>query len=755
MATDSGDIATGAPGLVAEKILQQQEDNNNEEPKPLPTVNGTMVASDRELTENSLNNNTTNTNLAKDVEEEGTGENNNSSSATTPTTPNVPAGGGAPPPSIGTRIRRNSEKLKDEDGIGAGTPGSRKKYSLDVLLSLKDSAIGREKPSTIPDVCRSLLKANPGTFVSSSVSNRHMGGGGGGGAGGGAGGTDNSLLPSFMKSMGFGAPPPSGGDGSDGFGLRPPINRNLYRGRLSAKEMSTRTGGPGGPGRGGGGGGGGAEGSGPSSIDDVDGKMIKLNLNITEEVKLKGSANAWKPRWMQQAAGEEMDEDQKKTQELSRQFRSVLNKLTPENFNVLIEQVKTFEIDTEERLDNCIKILFEKAILELNFSDTYAKMCKELGTLLSVQSEGKKNFKRKLISQCQSEFEKHHQACKRTDKQAEENVKIKEESDVPLTAQEQEDMRLELEEQKYRIRRRALGTIRFIGELYKHEQLRANVMVSCMNILFGDDMLDEESLECLCKLLTTIGARIEKEEEKSLDVCFTKLQSVVERKTLMPGGEPVCNRIRFMIMDLLDLRKNRWQPRQAVATPKTREQIAKEVEAEETKNWLLNYNLPRGGGGGGRNHHHNDGGGGGGRGGGGGGGSASKNKRLVDEDGFVQPATTRNPWTMPAIDPKKINLSVAKAGEETRLGSASMFQGWGKTNVFASLNTDEQATPAPAPSFFGASGPMGGGSSSGGGGGGGGGGKGPGSHKKSGGGGGGGGNNSKKQHYHGRSSSHF
>lgn len=97
-------------------------------------------------------------------------------------------------------------------------------------------------------------------------------------------------------------------------------------------------------------------------------------------------------------------------------------------------------------------------------------------------------------------------------------------------------------------------------------------------------------------------------------------------------------------------------------------------------------------------------------------------------------------------------LQVSKAGEETRLGSASMFQGWGKTNVFASLNTDEQATPAPAPSFFGASGPMGGGSS-GGGGGGGGVGKGPGSHKKSG--GGGGGNNSKKQHYHGRSSSHF
>ncbi|XP_052869687.1 eukaryotic translation initiation factor 4 gamma 1-like [Anopheles cruzii] len=752
MATDSGDIATVTPGLVAAAETQQQqqqllEDNNNkplltvgaaDTAEPTPSVNGTTTeppATEREVVENNLNNNLTavkevgDTEAIDETEEAApTVGNNNSAGATT-----TPAGHA----SIGTRIRRTSEKL-NEDTLGG--LNARKKYSLDVLLSLKDSAIGREKPSTIPDVCRSLLKANPGTFVSTRHS---MGGGGGGGVVGGGGGQDNSLLPAFMRGMGFGGPPPpssssSGGDGTDG-GLRPPMNRNLYRGRLSAKEMSTRSSG-GGPGAGGPAGG----------LDDLDGKMIRLNVNIGEEVKLKGSANAWKPRWMQKT--EELDEEQQKTSELSRQFRSVLNKLTPENFGVLMEQVKKFEIDTEERLDNCIKILFEKAIMELNFSDTYAQMCKELGTLIEVQSSEKQttnvlNFKRKLIAQCQREFEKHHLECKRTDTLAEENVKRAEESGVPPTAEEQAEMKLELEEQKYRIRRRALGTIRFIGELYKHEQLRAKVMITCMSMLLKDDMLDEESIECLCKLLTTIGARIEKEDERCLQDCFVKLQSVAERKTPMPGGELVCNRIRFMIMDLLDLRKDRWQPRRALATPKTREAIQREVEAEENKNWVLNYNLPRGGGGGGGgNHRHDYNQNDGGRSGGGG---ASKNKRFVDEDGFVQPVSTRNPWTMPAIDPKKINISVSKAAEETRLGSASMFQSWGKTNVFASLNTGDQAAavPAPTPSFFGASGPMGGGGKGSGG-----------SHKKSGGGGGGGGgggNNSKKQHYHGRSSSHF
>ncbi|KFB39106.1 hypothetical protein ZHAS_00006433 [Anopheles sinensis] len=731
METDRGDVAT-----VAAVAKQHEEDNNNidvvADTVAKLNINGTATSIPNDANENDVEEldateNQLNNNMAEDSKTLASSNNNQ-----------VPGVAGQHL-SIGKRIRRTSEKLS-EDAVGGG-PNARKKYSLDLLLSLKDSAIGREKPTAIPDVCKSLLKSSPGTFVSSA---RHMGGGGGGGGGGGQ---DNSLLPTFMKNMGFGGPPPSSGEGSDG--SRPPMSRNPYRGRLSAREGSSRSN---------------AGGGGPSG-DDVDGKMIKVNLNISEEVKLKGSSNAWKPSFMQK--NDALSEEEKKTQEISRQFRSVLNKLTPENFAVLVEQVKQLEINTEERLDNCIKILFEKAIMELNFSDTYAQMCKELGLNIEVKlpEESKVlNFKRKLITQCQREFEKHHTDCKRTNTLQEENDKRTEASEQ--TAEETEEMKLELEEQKNRIRRRALGTIRFIGELYKHKQLIPKVMLSCMSILLQDDMLDEESLECLCKLITTIGARIEEEVPGSLEQCFTKLASVAARKTPLPDGQMVCNRIRFMIMDLMDLRKDKWQSKRAQATPKTREQIQREVEAEENKNWVLNYNLGgRGGGGGGGGNRHgynqNDGGGGGGGGGGGrgggggggGGGSASKNKRFVDDDGFVQPVSSnRNPWTMPSFDPKKINISVPKPGEETRLGSASMFQGWGKTNVFASLNADEQpgagsSTAAPAPSFFGASGPMGEGNR--GGGGGGGGGKGPGSHKK------GGGNNSKKQPYHGRNSSHI
>lgn len=55
---------------------------------------------------------------------------------------------------------------------------------------------------------------------------------------------------------------------------------------------------------------------------------------------------------------------------------------------------------------------------------------------------------------------------------------------------------------------KSVGNIRFIGELYKLNMLTAKIMHSCVNHLLNEG--DEESLECLCKLLTTIGQNLEK-----------------------------------------------------------------------------------------------------------------------------------------------------------------------------------------------------------------------------------------------------
>lgn len=98
-------------------------------------------------------------------------------------------------------------------------------------------------------------------------------------------------------------------------------------------------------------------------------------------MQLNKAENAWRPSarksfrslCKQQAVND--DPEQIKTQQLFKHLRGILNKLTPEKFQELIKQVQELTIDTQERLKGAIDLIFEKAILEPNFSVVYANMC--------------------------------------------------------------------------------------------------------------------------------------------------------------------------------------------------------------------------------------------------------------------------------------------------------------------------------------------------------------------------------------------
>lgn len=73
-------------------------------------------------------------------------------------------------------------------------------------------------------------------------------------------------------------------------------------------------------------------------------------------------------------------------------------------------------------------------------------------------------------------------------------------------------MKEELKEAKDKARRRSLGNIKFIGELFKLKMLTENIMHDCIVKLLKNH--DEESLECLCRLLSTIGKDLDFEKAK-------------------------------------------------------------------------------------------------------------------------------------------------------------------------------------------------------------------------------------------------
>lgn len=100
---------------------------------------------------------------------------------------------------------------------------------------------------------------------------------------------------------------------------------------------------------------------------------------------LNKAENAWKPSARKPSRGrpgeEEVEDDdlqQIKTRRLFKRLRTILNKLTPENFQQLMKQVQELAIDTEQRLKGAINLIFEKAISEPNLSEAHANMCRFL-----------------------------------------------------------------------------------------------------------------------------------------------------------------------------------------------------------------------------------------------------------------------------------------------------------------------------------------------------------------------------------------
>ncbi|KAH9607472.1 hypothetical protein KSS87_019369 [Heliosperma pusillum] len=255
--------------------------------------------------------------------------------------------------------------------------------------------------------------------------------------------------------------------------------------------------------------------------------------------------------------GKVSDEEQAK----QRRLKAILNKLTPQNFEKLFEQVKEVKIDNVVTLTGVISQIFDKALMEPTFCEMYANFCLHLASELpdlSVDNQ-KITFRRLLLNKCQEEFERGER---------EEEEVNKDEGETKQSDQEREDKRL-------KVRRRMLGNIRLIGELYKKRMLTERIMHECIKKLLGNyENADEENIEALCKLMSTIGDMIDHPKAKEhMDAYF-----VIMRQ--LSNDMKLSSRVRFMLKDTIDLRKNKWQQRRKVEGPKKIEEVHRAAAQE-------------------------------------------------------------------------------------------------------------------------------------------------------------------------------
>lgn len=299
-------------------------------------------------------------------------------------------------------------------------------------------------------------------------------------------------------------------------------------------------------------------------------------------------------------------------------LKSMLNKITPQNFPKITAQIidKINERKKAITLQGFIDQIFDKALTETTFAELYADLVSKLNPALPAldDEEGKPvQFRRTLLNKCQDEFERGAQAMKavaeREKRQHEAGEEHKEEEadgeteEGELTEEQREERVAKAEakrqdkeaaEAEVKARKRMLGNIIFVGQLYRFGVLTEGVMHSCIQQLLEETNNPRpEDVECLSKLLVTVGRAMDasqrtvKQGDGSTLLSKEMMGVYFNRIEALQKNESLDARHRFMLRDLVDLRRNNWVERRKSEGPKKIEDIHRDAALERSRSQML------------------------------------------------------------------------------------------------------------------------------------------------------------------------
>lgn len=222
---------------------------------------------------------------------------------------------------------------------------------------------------------------------------------------------------------------------------------------------------------------------------------------------------------------------------ITRQIRSVLNKLTLERFGPLLQQLFAIGISTQEHLEVLMHEIMEKATTQHHFINMYTDLCMSLQEWCVQNNIGdgakRSSFKHILLNECQNSFERYLKPPEH------------------LKELRGEDM----VEAEVKYKTAMIGNIRFVGALLAKNMVASSVIIHVTTELLSKPDVPD-ALECLAAFLTTVGGMFDNRPDWKYRDQLRKVFQDVER---LSRDSNVLPRIRCLLSDVLDLRKAGWQ----------------------------------------------------------------------------------------------------------------------------------------------------------------------------------------------------
>ncbi|CAG8697051.1 2400_t:CDS:1, partial [Racocetra fulgida] len=201
---------------------------------------------------------------------------------------------------------------------------------------------------------------------------------------------------------------------------------------------------------------------------------------------------------------------------VQRKVKALLNKLALANFDSISDQIIDYANKSRFERDGriikeIIQLIFEKFVDGPAFIQTYARLCRKMMERVDIEivdenvknSEGKfiqgaTLFRKYLLNRCQEDFEKGRKL------------------NLPIPSNEKGEADIMSDEYYIaKAKRRGLGLILFIGELFKLNMLTERIIhQSIKKFLTVHGVPEKEEMEGLCKLMTTVGQQLDHAKAK-------------------------------------------------------------------------------------------------------------------------------------------------------------------------------------------------------------------------------------------------